>query len=100
MELRTLLQKRRNQEGVGTHPHIVDIEGCPIHIGDWVTSITKGNFVHKHGEVISIKKWITSLNTEGVKLVHAQTNVLVRNDDRKYDQRQGDANVQPRVRKR
>ena len=68
--LETLLRKRRKQEEVGTSPHIVDKEGHHIYIGDWVTATTKGKFVHEQGKVISIKKWITFLNTEGEQRLH------------------------------
>ena len=66
-----------------SRPVVKEINGTTISAGDWVKVTTPGKFKYEEGEVEGWKKWVTFVDTAGVKQVRAPHNLLICNDERK-----------------
>ena len=76
-KLKELLKKKENFKEEKRDYDIKDRHGNAIFIGDRVKVVTKGRFNSTEGKVIKIKKWVTFLDTSGVKQVRAPANLIV-----------------------
>ena len=73
----------KKSKRVKRRPVVKDEDGTVISVGDWVRVTTPGKFKYEEGEVEGWKKWVTFVDTAGVKQVRAPHNLLICNDERK-----------------
>ena len=76
-QIQRVLRERKLKVSEKKNPKIVDKSGRAILIGNRVIATTTGKFEERSGVVTDIKKWVTFVDTNGVKQVRAPNNLLV-----------------------
>ena len=76
-QIQRILRERKQKFSEKKNPNIVDKSGRVILIGNRVIATTTGKFEERSGVVTDIKKWVTFVDTNGVKQVRAPNNLLV-----------------------
>ena len=76
-QLQRVLREKTLKVSQKKNLKIVDKSGRAILIGNRVIATTTGKFEEKSGVVTNIKKWVTFVDTNGVKQVRAPNNLLV-----------------------
>ena len=76
-QIQRILRERKQKISEKKNPNIVDKSGRVILIGNRVIATTTGKFEERSGVVTDIKKWVTFVDTNGVKQVRAPNNLLV-----------------------
>ena len=76
-QLQRVLRERKLKNSEKKNPQIVDKSGRAIFIGNRVIATTTGKFEERSGVVTDIKKWVTFVDTNGIKQVRAPNNLLV-----------------------
>ena len=76
-QIQRILRERKQKVSEKKNPKIVDKSGRVILIGNRVIATTTGKFEERSGVVTDIKKWVTFVDTNGVKQVRAPNNLLV-----------------------
>ena len=80
--LNQLLMGKESTGAENTSRTLKDLFGKPITVRDWVKVVTKGKFNSTEGEVTKITKWVTFLDSHGIKQVRAPHNLIVVEDVR------------------
>ena len=80
--LNQILKSKESTGAENTSNTLKDLFGKPITVRDWVKVVTKGKFNSIEGEVTKINKWVTFLDSRGIKQVRAPHNLIVVEDVR------------------